>query len=645
MPFPTSLDTITDGVTTIQAAHIKTLQNMLVGPLIHNIVAFGAKGDCRWFSDASITSGTAILSSPALAQFTQADVGKTVEINGAAPPGTNGTVLSTTVLSVQSLTSCTLATNATQTASGTAAKIGTQNNPAVQAAINQQQTYGGRVRIPLDPYGGKYLCSPGLTAAPGAVGSFTTSTRPLLIEGDGMLNSTIVSGAPNTFSGLFGNGSASVIEGQIIMSDLTLDGDYTGVAGGAMPQPASLSGALVCLTWPYTNDFAPPSPLAPTGEYHVFTRVRFYRPPGFVFQPAQGAMLDDCLFDQVGQPDVASGGLHYDNIGSGCGDVIAIGCSWKDSSGNYADFTNVGTNTVSRLIMLGCVSRNHQIGGVYAAGVGSIIAFNRLSNNVAGSGIGYDASGPTANRSKNMVFGNVLTNISVNTSLLSNASYGDVVFGNIASDSVSGATFGQGVIDLGQIAGNVNNPAIPIAGAQHGDKLLLQPGSGSGARMGFGTLAGALITVLPNAAGQRFSIRLDPGSTTAMSGGTEIFAFTSGNHLIISNASAPAATNKGANVTSATATGNDTIGTIVVVMAGALAANTRIATFTFNVSYGAASPIINLTNQTSGVGLAIVNPYATFSTGVSFDLFCNQALATGTYTFGYHVIGITAGGA
>jgi hypothetical protein len=101
----------------------------------------------------------------------------------------------------------------------------------------------------------------------------------------------------------------------------------------------------------------------------------------------------------------------------------------------------------------------------------------------------------------------------------------------------------------------------------------------------------------------------------------------------------PASSALGANVTSVTPAGRDQVGTIVVVMAGALAANTRIATITFASTFGGTAPIILLTNQTSGAGLAIVNPYMLAQvTGVSFDLACNQALAAGTYTFGYQVV-------
>jgi hypothetical protein len=602
--------------------------------------AFGAKGDARWITDAAITVGTNVLTSPGQAAFGPADVGKRVDINGAVAPGASGAVFIATITAVQSLTRCTVSANATVTVSGAAASIATENAVAIQAAIHQQQTLGGRVKVPRDAYGGKYLCDPGLVAAPGSqAGGFANATRPLVIEGDGMHNSSLISGGPNTFSGLFAQ--PNVVLAQVIVSDLSLDGNYVGV-GGALPQPASQGNALFSPIWPYTNAFAPPNPAAPTGQYHHFYRVRFFRPTSFVFQPAQGIHLDGgCVFDQVGQPDVASGGLHWDNIGSAAGDVIIEpGCSWKDSSGNYVDFTNTGVGAISRLVMIGARSRNHQIGGIYACGNRSVIALNDLDNVTAGSGIGYDATSPVGSRLKNMVVLNNCPNLTVNTSLLSFASFGDLVFGNNSGDA-DGAFGGmyQGPLSLSSLAGNVSGLA-GLGGAQ-GDKIALFQDL-----MGIGTQANALVMWLANAAGQRFSLRLAAGAAAARSTGSEIFAFTSGNHLIIANASAPASSNKGANVTTVTAVGNDTAGVITVVMAGALAANTRIATLTFNVSYGAAAPIIILTNQTDGAGLAVVTAYVqATATGVSFDIAADQALAAGTYKFGYLVIGQTAGGA
>lgn len=96
----------------------------------------------------------------------------------------------------------------------------------------------------------------------------------------------------------------------------------------------------------------------------------------------------------------------------------------------------------------------------------------------------------------------------------------------------------------------------------------------------------------------------------------------------------------GANVTSVTPTGNNHHGSMAVVMAGALAANTRICTVTFASSpFGATPPRIHLINQTAGAGLANVAFYVQAQgTGQTFDLACDQALAAGTYTAAYDVM-------
>lgn len=103
---------------------------------------------------------------------------------------------------------------------------------------------------------------------------------------------------------------------------------------------------------------------------------------------------------------------------------------------------------------------------------------------------------------------------------------------------------------------------------------------------------------------------------------------------------APATSNLNANVTSAVFTGNDTRGTIAItVAAGGLAANTRACTATFLTPFST-TPKVTLVDQTSAVGLAVVNSYVQAqATGVSFDIAFDQALVAGIYTIDYIVIG------
>src|SRR5205823_63221 len=158
---------------------------------------------------------------------------------------------------------------------------------------------------------------------------FTDSVRDLVIEGDGQLESGLIAGQEFGFNALLGyvNG---VKLGRVVMSDLTLDGNYSGVGGGTLGAVTANQPALCAMGWPYTTSVAA---AGYNGLYHRFIGVRFYRPSGFTFQGCSGIELLGCLFESCGQPDI---GVHQDNLGSAQGDAIVIGCTWKDSSGNYA---------------------------------------------------------------------------------------------------------------------------------------------------------------------------------------------------------------------------------------------------------------------------------------------------------------------
>ena len=113
-----------------------------------------------------------------------------------------------------------------------------------------------------------------------------------------------------------------------------------------------------------------------------------------------------------------------------------------------------------------------------------------------------------------------------------------------------------------------------------------------------------------------------------------------GGHIVSTATGTPATSNLGANVTSATFTGNDTRGTLAIVMSAGLAANTRVCTVTFATTYGVTAPKVSLIDQTSTAGLAIVNSYVMAgATGAAFDIAFDQALVAGTYTIDYIVIG------
>lgn len=111
--------------------------------------AYGAVGNARQFLNATITTGTAILTSAAGgATFTSGDVGRTVVIRGAGADGGAAGLLQTTVLTFTSATQVTLAANATATVSGVEAWIGTNDTTALQNCLNAL-TYGQTMY--LDP--------------------------------------------------------------------------------------------------------------------------------------------------------------------------------------------------------------------------------------------------------------------------------------------------------------------------------------------------------------------------------------------------------------------------------------------------------------------------------------------------------------
>lgn len=102
--------------------------------------AYGAKGDAQVVADGAMSSGSAVLTS-ATANFTAGDVGKAISVKGAA--GTGVTTLVTTIASRQSATQVTLtAANASGSAlSGAVVTWGTDDTPAIQAAVNAAETY------------------------------------------------------------------------------------------------------------------------------------------------------------------------------------------------------------------------------------------------------------------------------------------------------------------------------------------------------------------------------------------------------------------------------------------------------------------------------------------------------------------------
>jgi len=229
------------------------------------------------------------------------------------------------------------------------------------------------------------------------------------------------------YNGLIGYGAPGVPArpqlAPMVVTDLTLDGGYQGAGcGGKLPyRESGGQAALVSLAAPWTDAW---TWTRPTGNHHVFRRVRFQCTTGYGFQPLADTTIEDSLFSRMGQPDqprYAPDGHevpHWDIIGSGHdGYGIIRRNEYRDSSGNYIDLEGSVPIDPNQPITAGPVSveftdnvsYNHQIGGVYGLGVESRILRNRLRNRLSGSYVGYD--GMTRDRARNIVAFNTVDRI------------------------------------------------------------------------------------------------------------------------------------------------------------------------------------------------------------------------------------------
>lgn len=105
---------------------------------VFNVEDYGAKHDFVRIEEASVSSGSATLTS-ATAQFAATITGKTMRVAGA---GAAGVDLITTVTFVNS-TTVTLGVNASTTVTDVPIEWGTDDTAAIQAAINACNNYGG----------------------------------------------------------------------------------------------------------------------------------------------------------------------------------------------------------------------------------------------------------------------------------------------------------------------------------------------------------------------------------------------------------------------------------------------------------------------------------------------------------------------
>ncbi len=117
--------------TTITTGQIVDKRVFLFGATI-SPESFGAVGDCKYITDAAMTSASAVLTS-ATGPFSAGQVGKVAVVKGA---GAAGATLLTTVASYTSATQVTLSVTAGTTVSGAEAAVGTDDQTALQSALD-----------------------------------------------------------------------------------------------------------------------------------------------------------------------------------------------------------------------------------------------------------------------------------------------------------------------------------------------------------------------------------------------------------------------------------------------------------------------------------------------------------------------------
>lgn len=100
---------------------------------------YGAKGDGQVVADGAMTSGSATLACTTSTPFTSAVIGKAITVKGAAATGI--TTLATTITGFTDSGHVTLAATAATSITGAIVIWGTDDTPAIQAAVNAAEAY------------------------------------------------------------------------------------------------------------------------------------------------------------------------------------------------------------------------------------------------------------------------------------------------------------------------------------------------------------------------------------------------------------------------------------------------------------------------------------------------------------------------
>lgn len=120
------------------ASALSWMHTMGTGEWVFNVRSYGALGDGKCVTDGAMTNGSATLTS-ATAAFTTADIGKVIQVKGAAATGV--TSLVTTIQAFTNSTTVTLTAAAATTVTGAQVLWGSDDTAAIQAAINAATTW------------------------------------------------------------------------------------------------------------------------------------------------------------------------------------------------------------------------------------------------------------------------------------------------------------------------------------------------------------------------------------------------------------------------------------------------------------------------------------------------------------------------
>lgn len=227
--------------------------SMGTGPWVFNVRSYGAKGDGKCVTDGAMTSGSATLTS-ATAGFTMADVGKVIQIKGAAASGV--TSLVTTIQAYTNSTTVTLAASASTTVSSAQVLWGSDDTAAIQAAINAAVTYAransGVATVFLPGCPGFYCVGGGLVTG-GATKGNAQLTLPVIAVAEKKVHLTIrgltggivqhwLQQVPQLSGALVSFGVFTSIGGQ--SASITANGNPSVISGPLQPGGYGTSALL-----------------------------------------------------------------------------------------------------------------------------------------------------------------------------------------------------------------------------------------------------------------------------------------------------------------------------------------------------------------------------------------------------------------